>query len=136
MILIAVIDDRGGMLFNHRRQSRDFVLRERVLRLTEGGVLWMNAYSAGQFADARDRIRVSETFTADAAEGEYCFLETEPPSKSIERAEKLVLYRWNRLYPADRYFDVDPEAMGWRLVGTEDFCGSSHERITEEVYER
>ena len=32
MRVIVCVDDNGGMLFNHRRQSRDRVLCERVLQ--------------------------------------------------------------------------------------------------------
>ena len=51
MILIAAADDSYGMMFNHRRQSQDRVLRQRMLELTAGHTLWMNAYSAKQFAE-------------------------------------------------------------------------------------
>ena len=34
MIIIAAVDDRNGMMFNHRRQSQDKVLREKILSLT------------------------------------------------------------------------------------------------------
>lgn len=33
MRVIVCVDDNGGMLFNHRRQSRDRVLCERVLQM-------------------------------------------------------------------------------------------------------
>ena len=49
MILIACVDDRGGIAFNHRRQSSDSVVRNRILELTAGSRLWMNEYSAKQF---------------------------------------------------------------------------------------
>ena len=39
MILIACVDDKFGMLFNRRRQSQDRMLRERVLRLTDGKIV-------------------------------------------------------------------------------------------------
>ena len=31
MKLILCVDDKGGLAFNHRRQSRDRVLNERIL---------------------------------------------------------------------------------------------------------
>ena len=45
MILIVCVDDHNGMMFNHRRQSQDRVLRADILELTDGKKLWMNAYS-------------------------------------------------------------------------------------------
>ena len=44
MIVIACVDDKMGMLFNHRRQSQDSVLRKRILQITAGKILWMSRY--------------------------------------------------------------------------------------------
>ncbi len=46
MIIMICLDDRGGMLFNKRRQSQDVLLRQQILTETAGGRLWMNSYSA------------------------------------------------------------------------------------------
>lgn len=51
MILIAVVDDRNGMMFNKRRQSKDSVLQERILTMAENGRLWMNTYTYRQFPE-------------------------------------------------------------------------------------
>ena len=45
MIWISIVDNSMGMLFNHRRQSRDRVLVQRILEITRGHALWMNAYT-------------------------------------------------------------------------------------------
>ena len=34
MILIVCVDDHNGMMFNHRRQSQDRILRGDILELT------------------------------------------------------------------------------------------------------
>ena len=49
-------------------------------------------------------------------------------------ADKIVLYRWNRRYPADRYFPVNLNE--WTLISSEEFAGKSHEKVTKEVWER
>ena len=79
-----------------------------------------------------------EDFLKKASSGEYCFVETNscgldmfPDTANIE---SVVLYKWNRVYPADQYFTMD--LSGWKLVETAEFAGSSHEKITEERYER
>lgn len=131
MIVVVCIDDRGGMLFNRRRQSQDRLLREDLLRETGDRSLWMNAYSAGQFDPAPGNIRVAEDFPAQAGEGEFCFFENVNPAPWLEKAERIVLYRWNRRYPADRWF---PQPLPGRSVERrEDFAGASHEIITKEV---
>lgn len=143
MILIACIDDNKGMMFNHRRQSQDRVLRQHILSMVGDGRLWMNEYSGKMFAKDSDgspeeRICVDEDFLNKASAGEYCFVEKDswvvdlfPDTANIE---SVVLYKWNRVYPTDQYFTMD--LSGWRLVETIEFPGSSHEKITEERYER
>lgn len=131
MIIVVCIDDQGGMLFNRRRQSQDRLLREDLLREAAGRSLWMNAYSAKQFAPLPENIRVAEDFPARAGDGDFCFFENVNPVPWLERAERIVLYRWNRHYPADRWF---PQPLPGRTVQrTEDFPGASHETITKEV---
>lgn len=134
MILITAIDDTYGMMFNHRRQSQDRVLRQRILHLTAGHTLWMNAYSARQFTrDSAPNIRVSEAFLDEADTGESCFVENLSALPYEAKIEKIILYRWNRTYPGDFFFDIPLEEHGWKSIQTSDFPGSSHERITEEI---
>lgn len=137
MILIACVDDNNGMMFNHRRQSQDRVLREHILQMTSGNRLWMNHYSAKQFADeCAPQINVDDGFLNEAAPGDYCFVEVDDAAEYERWMEKIVLYKWNRRYPSDVHFGISLQADGWRLTSSTDFVGSSHEKITEEVYEK
>ena len=90
------------------------------------------------FSSLRDglssSILTSEDFLAQAAPGEFCFLEDRPIRPFLDRVESMVLYHWNRRYPADLFLDLDPAALGWSLLGREEFPGSSHKKITKEVY--
>ena len=137
MILISCIDDRGGLLFHGRRLSRDRVLCQDVLRTCAGSPLWMAPGSRSLFSSLRDglssSILTSEDFLAQAAPGEFCFLEDRPIRPFLDRVESMVLYHWNRRYPADLFLDLDPAALGWSLLGREEFPGSSHKKITKEV---
>ncbi len=134
MIIIACLDDHNGMFFNNRRQSKDSRLRERMLELCGKGPLWMNTYSAGQFSEVAPNIRVAEDFLEKAGPGEYCFVENTDLTGVANQAEGLVLYRWNRSYPSDVKFPVGLFSHKWRLMSAVDFEGSSHDRITQEVY--
>ena len=137
MIIMVCLDDKGGMMFNRRRQSRDRVVRERMVQMAGGRGLWMNHYSAGQFAqDDPAALRVDDDFLQKAGEGDFCFVENEALAPWEADLEKLVLFRWNRVYPADRYFDLDLTQGRWSLEDQEEFVGSSHEKITMEVYTR
>lgn len=134
MILVVCVDDNSGMLFNHRRQSMDSVLRRRLLKLCRGRKLWMNAYSRGQFDDGAAGITVDEAFMQKSGADDYCFAENVSVKPFEDKVKKIILYKWNRVYPADLYFDIDLKK--WRLAESRDFKGSSHEKITEEVYIR
>ena len=135
MIIIACTDDNQGMLFNHRRQSQDRGQRQRMLQRTGGAKLWVDTYTAGLFsAESREQLEIDDQCLEYAADGEFCFVEKENPGTVEEKIEKIILYRWNRVYPADVHFPID--FSGWKLVQAEEFAGSSHEKITEEIYER
>ena len=148
MKIIVCVDNQNGMMFNHRRQSQDCVLRKRILELTGGKKLWMNAYSQKQFLQVNGnmpkeqeqsgqlgqsgQIQADETFLEKAGPGEPCFVEDRSVAPFAGRVERVVLYRWDRAYPADLYWDLSLE--GWTLARREEFPGFSHEIITKEVY--
>lgn len=131
MILIVCIDDAGGMMFNHRRQSQDRVLRARLLELAGDAKLWVTPYTARQF-ERGTPVCISDAPWLDAGAGEYYF--AEDGELGFDRAERVYLYRWNRLYPFDRQFDLDLASAGFSLCKSEEFAGYSHEKITEELY--
>ena len=137
MNLIACVDDRGGIAFNHRRQSSDSVVRDRILELTAGSRLWMNEYSAKQFdVDAMPQINISGEFLNEAVPGDYCLVEDVSVATYEKWVEQIILFKWNRVYPQDRAFDIDLTQNRWKLQSTEDFPGHSHENVTMEVYVR
>ena len=98
----------------------------------------MNEYTYRQFADAGEagNICVAENFLECATDGDYCFVENMPLSAYETSVSKIILFKWNRRYPADFYFDISLSEPVWKLTGTEEFQGFSHEKITREVYER
>ena len=137
MIVIQCVDNRNGTLFNGRRQSQDRLLRARVLAACAGRRLWMNAYSLRQFQGdlpPEQPLTVAEDFLSRAGSGEVCFVEGLPLRPWLDRIEQVVLFRWNRDYPADAHLDLDVGDPPWTLTAREDFAGSSHPTITEEVY--
>ena len=131
---IVCLDQEDGLLFNGRRQSRDRVLVQRILEITRGHALWMSAYTAALFEPLSPGIHVDERFYERAASGEFVLAETIPPGACEKEIEKVILYHWNRDYPADVYFPVDLSV--WKCVETKEFAGSSHEKITRERYTR
>ena len=134
MKLILCLDDRRGIMFNGRRQSADRVLRERIENLSEGQKLYMSSYSAKQFENKFDNIVTNTDFFDIYDQNAFYFAEDRP--FSFERADEIIIYRWNRHYPADVFCTDDPVAMGFSLYSIEEFPGSSHEKITEEKYRK
>ncbi len=135
MIVIACVDDNNGMLFHQRRQSRDIALYNHILQLTEGKKLLMNEYSAKQFLkEEHQNVIVQSDFLDIAQEQDYCFVENTDISQYGNDIQKIILYRWNRVYPADYYFQFPINKDIWKLQTVCDIKGNSHDMITEEVY--
>lgn len=136
MTAVVCVENRGGMLFNGRRVSRDRALIADLLELAGDAPLRIAPFSARLFARAAERVRISADFLDAAGEGDVCFVEDAALSPYMDAVERLVIYRWNRDYPSDVGFDVQPEVYGLRLAESRDFAGSAHENITREVYVR
>lgn len=124
MTLICCIDDAMGMAFNGRRQSRDSALCRDIAAMAAGQPISMDPRSETLFEGMN--------ILPGGEKAPWLFLELAPPSSLGLKPEGLVLYRWNRLYPADTYFDLPLD--GCRLLEKREFSGSSHEKITKEVY--
>ncbi len=133
MKLIVCIDERRGMMFHHRRQSRDRILIADLLEYIGNRTLCFTAYSAPLFADGTAHTRTITALT-ELANAEYCFVEDLDPVEVADTVDEIVLYHWNRHYPADRYFQMDMRAFS--LTDSKDFVGSSHEKITREVWKK
>lgn len=134
MKLIVCVDDKFGMLFGGRRQSKDCALRENMLELTQNSLLWMNAYTAAQFEDKADNIRIDEACLEKVGAEEYCFAENSDIVPYADRVRCVILYHWNRTYPSDSRFPIELFADRWHLESVTEFSGTSHETITREVY--
>lgn len=123
MILIVCLDENNGMMFNNRRQSKDCELRKRLISVIGNAPLWMSEYSRGQFEEPFN-------YCDDVNKAKYFFVENINDLSSLE-FEQVIVYRWNRKYPGDMFFDLSNR----KLISTFDFAGKSHEKITEEVYQ-
>ena len=137
MILMVCIDKKNGIMFHGRRQSQDRIMMEHVLQECGEKKLYMNGYSGAMFRNIDEtKIVVSDDFLEKAGDGDYCFLENMDIGKFQNKIEQVILYKWNRHYPADMYFTIDLQEQNWELQRMEEFKGTSHECITKEVYIR
>lgn len=130
MTIYVCLDDRNGMLFNKRRQSRDAKVLEDI-RSSIPEHLTIDPFSEKLIREAEiPYVLAPESLPEDA----HFFLEARTASELLPGASTLVIYRWNRHYPADVRFDGD--LTGFTLRETCEFPGKSHETITKEVYTR
>ena len=127
MTLYICLDDRNGLKFNKRRQSRDAAVLEDI-RSQFSGKLLIEPFSE-KLIQAAEIPYVLPPETAE----DY-FAEDVPSEDILAQTEKLIIYRWNRRYQADLFFDI--ELKGWIIESASDFPGTSHEKITREVYIR
>ena len=129
MKIIICLDDNGGMLFNNRRQSRDRVVCEDVVKNLNGEKLFISPFSQILFESYKNDVLACEDFLT---KGRVCFVENQV--LSLCNADEVTVYRWNRVYPADFYCDID--FSKYSLTEQAELEGFSHEKITKEIYKR
>lgn len=136
MTVAVCLDDNNGMLFNGRRQSRD---RELLLDLqkTAAGRIVIRPFSEKLFSQAGIPVTVSDAPETEATAEDIVFFEEGDIAAVLSAATRLIVYRWNRVYPADAVWQGELPPHGFTLAGEPtEFVGSSHETITKEVYVR
>lgn len=129
MTLYICLDDRCGLQFNKRRQSRDAAVLKDIRSRLSGNLL------IAPFSEKL--IREAEIpYVLPPENAEDFFAEDIPSEELLAQTKKIVIYRWNRHYPSDIRWEPDLAGMGFVLKETAEFPGSSHDTITREVYER
>ncbi len=134
MKIFVCLDDSNGMMFNHRRQSRDIKVIEDMICSVGDKELMLNRYSKNLFEDVGSNMNLfcSDRFLDEASQDMYCFVENEQLCPYEERIQEIIIYRWNRMYPSDMKLDINLDA--WILKETTEFEGNSHKNIMKEVY--
>lgn len=134
MRLIVCLDEKGGMMFNHRRQSRDRLLMENLEAYVKGDPVYIAPYSQPLFEKTDIHYKVVDDPFSIARDAEYCFIEEQDPVSHEDLISEIVIYHWNCRYPTDVYCTIDMSA--YQLIECTDFVGYSHEKITREVWKR
>lgn len=130
MTLFLTVDNGLGVAFNHRRQSRDVALISDILSSASSRIA-MTEYSAQLFGDTQDIFVCDDPFALPHGD---IFCECVDASAYFDLFDKIVVYHWNRDYPHDVLLSKTPDKCGFALESTRDFAGSSHERITKEIW--
>ena len=122
------LDDGGGMLFAGRRQSRDRDLISELCEATDGEI-FITDFSSFIFREHQGKTVITKNPFEDAPDGATLFIENLPISPYEDLIDELILYKWNRAYPADSKIDID--LTKYKVVAKKEFPGSSHEKITK-----
>ncbi len=73
MKVIVCVDEKNGMLFNNRRQSRDSKVIERILEIVAEKRLNITEFSKNLFTDLN--VNIVDNSLENVAENEYVFVE-------------------------------------------------------------
>ena len=134
MKLIVCLSEDSGMMFNRRRQSRDRVLTADMIAHTQNTALWVSPYSAPLFGEDCPHLQVDAQPASVASFGDFCFVEDTTLPQNVDTVDEILIYRWNRHYPSDVFFDLDMSAF--HLCESTEFVGSSHDNITKEIWKK
>ena len=134
MTVFVCIDDRGGMIFNKRRLSKDKMIICDIEKEVMDEILYITDFSEALFADSNvSALSVPDPLSC-AQEKDFVFIENLTLKSFIDKIDKLIIYKWNRKYPFDLSLDVDPAKDGFSLESSSSFKGNSHDKITKEIY--
>lgn len=133
MTIVVCVDDHGGMLFNRRRVSSDKIVSGKILELAASTTLRIKPYSLKLFAD-QTGVYAADDYLSAAETGDVCFVEEQISLPDLARANRVVVFHWNRHYPSDVKFPLEQLREKAKLEAIMEFKGNSHERITQEVY--
>ena len=139
MNVIVCIDERGAMLFNHRRVARDKAVYADILKTVRGERLFIKPYSEKlflPFADEAELPTVTDDPLSVASGGEWCFIEDEDITPYYDKIEKLLIYFWDCTYPFELKLDVSFVRANFRMSERKKFAGAVHDAITRELYRK
>ena len=133
MTVMLCIDERGGMLFMNRRLSRDRILMKDIEKEVGEGILYISEFSEDLFPDSSISVMSVPEPLLSAGKEDFVFIENEVLVNCIDIIDRLIIYNWNRSYPYDFELDINPRAF-FTLKESYDFKGSSHDKITKEIF--
>lgn len=137
MNIIICLDKNNGTFFNGRRQSLDREIIKKIALIVNNKTIGMSPYSAELF-DTVKNISIHKHVDAhymDRAENlDYCFVEGESLKQYIKEINTILVFRWDKVYPADRYLDIS--LADFTPVYEMGFHGNSHKLIIMEMYKK
>ena len=109
------------------------MLIDNMIEMVNGDKLYIAPYSESLFEDKEVKLKVKNN-PLKAADENWCFIENLPVAEYKDEIETVVIYHWNRHYPGDFFFDLELDS--YTLESSEELVGSSHEKITKEIWNK
>lgn len=133
MNIVVCVEEKFGMSFGGRRLSQDRLLIDDLMKTVGNNRLFISPYSQQLFKEYSHKIIVDSDFLIKAKSDDYCFVEINDFKDIKEEIGSIILYKWNRRYPADLFFDSS-YIEGREPLTVSELEGNSHKLITKEVY--
>lgn len=127
------IDDMGGILFGGRRVSADSAVFD-DLKTLYTKKLYVTPFSVGLMQRYGIEYVSADNIFDAAEDDDMIFAENISLATHLKDLSEIIVYRWNRRYPSDFKTDIDFSAL--ILTDSRDFKGTSHDKITRNIYKK
>ncbi|MBR3631345.1 MAG: hypothetical protein IKN55_12855 [Oscillospiraceae bacterium] len=133
MVLITCVDQKNGLSFNGRRQTSDSAVYADICNYAADHFCGIEMASSTMEAMSGYLRRIgSETNPAATEPKQARFAEMDDCQGLDTLYDTLILYRWDKTYPADTFLSIG--LQHYRLIEKQEMTGSSHKTIVKEVY--
>ncbi|MCR5718894.1 MAG: hypothetical protein K6F80_07660 [Oscillospiraceae bacterium] len=139
MVLFVCADPENGVAFNSRRQTSDTAVYADLCAFAESNRcgITMTEYSrkaVARYLTKFQPLGLQHPIFTEEPQGFFSELQDCGDFMSIEEYSEVVLYRWDHVYPADTYLQLDLHSLC--KIDEQVLSGSSHEKITKETYRK
>ncbi len=134
MTAVICIDNYAGIGYNKRRQTRDAGIIRDAVSMCKGGRIVITPTSEKLFAGI-PHICAENPLSVMGKDDLY-YAEFDVFEDVFDKADTVVIYSWNRAYPADVYFQYDPEEHGMTAESETLINGTSHDDVIKRVFVR
>ncbi|MBP0972553.1 MAG: hypothetical protein J5851_01450 [Oscillospiraceae bacterium] len=134
MVLITCVDQKNGLGFNGRRQTSDSAVYADICKYAEDHFCGIDMASDTMLAlENYLKLTGQEEHPLFTEPKEARFAELDDCKGLDDIYEMLILYRWDKTYPADIRLEIGMQ--NYALVEQHEMVGSSHKKIVREVYQ-
>lgn len=136
MNLISCVDNRLGILFNHRRVSQDKTIIENIEQWAKNIPLYVDSYSFELFQTAHlTQLHLNQHLPSRSLQG-WQFIEQQNIDIPFQQGDQWMIYYFNRNYPSDHKLPIDlNHSSNWSIIDVSPFVGQAHDKITRVLYQ-